>query len=152
MSVFVPRELFTCKTKSVLGKDAYPAIEFPDAQLVIIISRIALDITVDMEFVIKLFEEHAFDKGPPRRVLDRIHLPSFRHNAVLDDAGVTDKRVNSIRGHHVHRVARFDGRGSMLHLFWQAAKTSATNSAMTIFLDLYILYNIEDTSHVASFS
>ena len=62
-----------------------------------------------MKFLVKLSEEDALVKGPPRRSLVLVDLPSLSHDAIFDDSGVGDERVYTPACHHGHRVATVDG-------------------------------------------
>ena len=114
--ILIPCKLLAHKAQAVLGENSHTTIEFPYSELVEIISRVALYITVDMKLVVELLQEYAFVKNPLRRMLVDIHLPSLSNNAILDDARIADECVDTIRSHHCHGVACPDGRSCMLHL------------------------------------
>lgn len=115
MLVLIPGELLAGKAKTVLSEDAHTAIEFPDTLLIKIISRITLDIAVDVELLVKLFEQHTLIKNPAGRHTVGIHLPSLGNDAVLDDTRITDEGIDAIRSHHRHRVSVVDSRRSMFY-------------------------------------
>ena len=109
----VPVEFLRLIEKSVDITDTYPATQMPEFDLVVIPCRICLDITLGMELLIELFEEHPFLEGPSRGLAHCIDIPTLCDNLVFDDAGVTDQRVNPVGGHHRGRVPVVDSRRSV---------------------------------------
>ena len=51
-----------------------------------------------------------------RRILDGVDIPSLGDDTIFYHSRVGDKGVDSVGGHHRHRVAVVDGRGYMLLL------------------------------------
>ena len=115
--VLVPEELLAGKTQAVLGEYAYTATQFPHAALVKVVGGVALDVGLDMELLVKLFQEEGFVKNPTGGAAVLVDFPPLGDDAVLDDTRVGDKGVDTIRDHHGDRVAGIDGRRSVLSLF-----------------------------------
>ena len=114
--VLVPGKLLTVEAQAILGQDAHPTIEFPYLLLIIIISCITLDITINMEFLIKLLQQKSLIKDPQRWILAGIHLPPFCYDAIFHNSRVAYQCIYTIRRHHRHRVLRTDGGRSMFYL------------------------------------
>ena len=115
MLLLIPVELLRGETQAIFRQHAHAGTELPEMQLVIIVSRVALYICLDMKVLIELLKEEALVKGPARWVLDLIDIPPLSDDTVLDDTGVGDERVHAKRCHHRSGVAVADGGCRVLH-------------------------------------
>ena len=113
-SYTVPEEFLAGVDESIDIADPDTSTEMPEFLLVVIPGRVSLDIGLDMELLVELFEEDPFLKGPAGRLSDGIHIPSFGDDAVFDDTRVADEGVYTVGGHHRDRVPVVDGRSRVL--------------------------------------
>ena len=109
----VPPKLLTLVEQTIDIADANSSTKMPEFLLVIIPSRISLNVCLNMELLVKLFKKHTLLKGPAARFPDGIHIPPLSDNLVFDDTRVADKGVDAIGGHHRYRVTIVDGRSCM---------------------------------------
>ena len=99
----VPEQFLALVDESVHDvADTDSAAQMPKLLLIIIPRRIRLDISLNVEFLVELFEKHAFLKRPARGILDDVDVPALGDNPVLDDTRIADERIDTIRGHHRH--------------------------------------------------
>ena len=110
----IPVEFFTGINQTIVIADTNPTSQFPQLHLVIIPSRIGLNISLDMELLIKLFKENALHKLPAVRLANDIHVPSLCDDAILDDTWVGNQRIHPVCSHHWHRVT---GENSTSRMF-----------------------------------
>ena len=88
MATLVPKQLFAREANARLGENAHTRAQLPQSQLVVIVSRVALDIRLHMEFLVKLLQEQSFIESPSRRVLHNIHIPTLSHDTIFYHARV----------------------------------------------------------------
>ena len=145
--VLIPGELLAGKAKTILGEDAHTTIELPYPLLIKVISRITLDITVDVELLVKLFEQHSLIKNPAGR-----HTLVFTsHRSVTMRYLMTPESLMSVLTPYEVIIATESLSwiaGAVCSTgFWQAAKTQETMTPITMkYLILYIIIYIEDVA------
>ena len=114
VAISVPEEFLAGVNKAIDITDTDTSPQMPEFLLVEIPSRVCLDVSLDMEFLIELLEEESLLEIPAGWLSDGIHVPAFSDNAVFDDAGVTDEGVHAVGDHRRGRVTVVDGRRRVL--------------------------------------
>ena len=115
MSLLIPEKFLRGEAQAILSQHPHTGTQFPEMLLVEIISRVTLDVSLNMEVLIKLLEEQSLVEGPTRGMFRLVDIPTLGNDAVLDDTGVGDERIYTERCHHGSRVAVTDSRCRMLH-------------------------------------
>lgn len=60
--ILIPEEFFAGEAQAILGKNPHPTSQLPLVELVIIIRGVCLDITIDMQFLVKLLQKSPLSK------------------------------------------------------------------------------------------
>ena len=62
--LLVPEQFLAAETQVVLSADTNPSAKFPQLTLIILVSGICLDVSLDMKLLIILFKEDALVEYP----------------------------------------------------------------------------------------
>jgi hypothetical protein len=96
MAHTIPEEFLAGIDKAIDITDTNPTTQMPEFFLVEIPGCISLNISLNMQLFVELFEEYAFLKSPTGWLSDGVNIPPFSNNTVFDDTGIADKGVHSV--------------------------------------------------------
>ena len=91
-------------------------------QLVVIVGRVALYISLDVELLVELLKEEPLVKSPTRRMFHSVYIPPLRHDAILYDPRVGNERIDTPRCHDGRGVTVTNGRCALRPLGMQIQK------------------------------